>query len=125
MSQVTLVIGKKVNEYLAKGTGNPVFVYPVTGTPEALAAFKAAQASYYREDEDGTPLYFSGNVIAEKTELVQSNSGKFSIKVNLEERVAKSEDLRAGYKAKFEAIQDVLGLSKEEMKKLLLEQMMA
>lgn len=51
----------KFVNYYRKSGGQQVFVYAVTGTPEELAAYKAAQGTNYREssDEAKTPLFFA------------------------------------------------------------------
>lgn len=35
-----------------------VCIYTVTGTKKKLQEFKKAQAQYYRETEDGTPVFY-------------------------------------------------------------------
>ena len=47
-----------VNGVYVSKKGNDTFKYTVTGTPEELAALKAAKGVFYRENENGTPLLF-------------------------------------------------------------------
>ena len=46
---------KKIRSYVKPGSGNTVFVYGVTGTPEELAKYKEVQGANYKEDENGNP----------------------------------------------------------------------
>jgi len=55
---------KLSNYYRSAKTGQPVFVYVVTGTPEELAAYKAAKGTYYREDKDGNVLHFATRALS-------------------------------------------------------------
>lgn len=50
--------------YRSAKTGQPVFVYVVTGTPEEMEAFKTAKGSYYRTDETGNVLHFSPRALS-------------------------------------------------------------
>lgn len=56
--------------------GNTVFVYHASGKPEALAAYKDASGDYYREAEDGTPLWFTTRCIGQRGTLVITSKGK-------------------------------------------------
>jgi hypothetical protein len=67
-----------------------VFVHTVTGNKEQLAKYKTAQGEFYKEDPDGTVLWFttryqgdsvslnisakSGKVVADNTEQDKMNS---------------------------------------------------
>lgn len=55
--------------------GNPTFVYSVAGSKEDLASFKKAQGSYYREDEDKNPLWFTTRYIGEDGVLIVTSNG--------------------------------------------------
>ena len=55
---------KLSNYYRSQKTGQPVFVYTVTGSEEELAAFKTAKGSFYREDENGVALHFSSRALS-------------------------------------------------------------
>jgi hypothetical protein len=63
-----------VRTYRSK-KGTPTFVYSVSGTKEQLAAFKKAQGDYYREDESGTPLFFTTRYIGEEGTLMITSNG--------------------------------------------------
>lgn len=66
---------KLIRNYRAK-SGNVTFVYAVTGSTADLEAYKSAQGKFYREDEDGTPLWFTVNCIGKKGNLVITSKGK-------------------------------------------------
>ncbi len=55
--------------------GNPTFVYTVDGSKEQLDEFKKAQGDYYREDEDGKPLWFTTRYIGEEGMLMITSNG--------------------------------------------------
>jgi hypothetical protein len=55
--------------------GNPTFVYTVDGSKEQLDKFKKAQGDYYREDEDGKPLWFTTRYIGEEGMLMITSNG--------------------------------------------------
>jgi len=55
--------------------GNPTFVYSVEGSKENLASFKKAQGSYYREDDDKNPLWFTTRFIGETGTLIVTSNG--------------------------------------------------
>jgi len=65
---------KSIRTYRSKN-GNPTFVYGVDGSKEDLAAFKKAQGSYYREDENKVPLWFTTRYIGETGNLVVTSNG--------------------------------------------------
>jgi len=65
---------KSVRTYRSK-KGNPTFVYTVEGSKEDLASFKKSQGSYYREDEDGKPLWFTTRYIGEVGTLLITTNG--------------------------------------------------
>ena len=65
----------KLGSYRSK-KGNVVFRYAVTGSPEALAAYKEAQGDFYRENEDGTVLWFTTRFAGDRNELIITESGK-------------------------------------------------
>lgn len=55
----------KLNSYYRSAkTGQPVFVYFVTGTSEELESFKTAKGQYYRTDEAGNVLHFSPRALS-------------------------------------------------------------
>jgi len=65
---------KCIRTYRSKN-GNPTFVYSVEGSKEDLASFKKAQGSYYREDEDKNPLWFTTRYIGEVGNLIVTSNG--------------------------------------------------
>jgi hypothetical protein len=56
--------------------GNKVFVYAVSGTKEQLEKFKTASGEFYREAEDGTPLWFTTRSVGNRGELIITTNGK-------------------------------------------------
>ena len=56
--------------------GNTVFVYTVNAKPEEVEQYKTASGDYYRESEDGTPLWFTTRCIGQRGTLVISSKGK-------------------------------------------------
>lgn len=65
---------KLIRSYRSKN-GNPTFVYGVSGSEADLAAFKNAQGEYYREDEDGTPLWFTTRCVGQTGSLIITTNG--------------------------------------------------
>lgn len=63
------------NSYV-NNKGTQVFVYKVLGTPAQLEQYKQAQADFYREEEDGTALWFSTNFIGKKGHIIITTKGK-------------------------------------------------
>jgi hypothetical protein len=55
--------------------GNATFVYEVTGKSTDLDAYKTAQADYYRESEDGVPLWFTTRCIGKSGTLIITTNG--------------------------------------------------
>ena len=66
---------KLMRSYKSK-KGNTVFVYGVTGSPEQLVAFKKAQGENHREDEKGTPLWFTTRCVGQSGSLIITTNGK-------------------------------------------------
>lgn len=67
---------KKIRSYVKPGSGNTVFVYGVTGTPEELAKYKEVQGDNYKEDENGNPLFFTTNFAGDSCELIITQKNK-------------------------------------------------
>lgn len=65
---------KLVRSYRSKN-GNPTFVYGVTGNASDLDAFKTAQGDYYREDADGTALWFTTRCVGQTGSLIITTNG--------------------------------------------------
>jgi hypothetical protein len=55
--------------------GNPTFVYGVKGNTADLEAFKSAQGDYYREDDNGNPLWFTTRCIGNVGKLIITTNG--------------------------------------------------
>lgn len=66
---------KSIRSYTSP-KGNKVFVYSVSSTKEELAKYKAAQGDFYREAEDGTPLWFSTRSVGNSGKLIITTNGK-------------------------------------------------
>jgi hypothetical protein len=66
---------KLMRSYKSK-KGNTVFVYGVSGSPEQLEAFKKAQGENHREDENGTPLWFTTRCVGQSGTLIITTNGK-------------------------------------------------
>ena len=56
--------------------GNTVFVYSVKANNADTEAFKSASGDYYREEADGTPLWFTTRCIGQRGTLVITSKGK-------------------------------------------------
>lgn len=66
-----------LRNYRKAETGNMVYVYGVSGTPEQLEAFKEAQGDNYKVDEEtGAVLWFSTRYIGDAGQLSISRNGK-------------------------------------------------
>jgi hypothetical protein len=63
-----------VRSYRSKN-GNPVFVYSVTASEKDLKAFKKAQGDFYREDDNGTPLWFTTRCVGNHGKLIITTNG--------------------------------------------------
>lgn len=55
--------------------GNATFVYKVNANATDLESFKEAQGDYYREDTDGTPLWFTTRCIGKSGKLLITTNG--------------------------------------------------
>lgn len=56
--------------------GNTVFVYAVNAKGKDAEAYKSASGDFYREAEDGTPLWFTTRCIGNSGKLVITSKGK-------------------------------------------------
>jgi hypothetical protein len=65
---------KLIRSYRSKN-GNPTFVYGVSGKASDLEAFKSAQGDYYREDSDGSPLWFTTRCVGQTGKLIITTNG--------------------------------------------------
>jgi len=66
---------KLLRTYRAPKTGNPVFVYTVSGNEADLAAYEEAQGEHFRTDENGQPLWFTVRCIGDSGELIITSKG--------------------------------------------------
>ena len=55
--------------------GNSTFVYKVNANTADLAKFKEAQGDYYREDTDGSPLWFTTRCVGNTGSLIITTNG--------------------------------------------------
>ena len=55
--------------------GNVTFVYAVKGNPSDLQSFRDAQGDYYREDDNGNPLWFTTRCIGDTGKLIITSTG--------------------------------------------------
>ena len=71
-----------VNNYISKanaeGVRSPMFIYQLSGSAEAIEAFKAAKGEYYQEDEHGRPLYHTKRGFGNTGQIVVSADGKIN-----------------------------------------------
>lgn len=85
--------------YVKKETGNDVFVYIVTGTPEEMESFKAAQGSNYRVDQKtGDILWFNSRYVGETGKLLITSNNKVVADTSA---FAKAKSLSAQYGGNF------------------------
>ena len=72
------VTGTFIRNYKKQDTGNTVFVYKVTGSPEQLNAYEEAQGERYRVDEEtGHVLWFTTRYAGDKVDiLINTDNGK-------------------------------------------------
>lgn len=66
---------KLVRSYKSQ-KGNTVFVYAVNAKGKDAEAYKSASGDFYREAEDGTPLWFTTRCIGNTGKLVITSKGK-------------------------------------------------
>jgi hypothetical protein len=64
-----------VRSYTSK-KGNKTFVYAVSGNAETLAKFKDINGDNHREDEKGTPLWFTTRCIGKSGTLIITTNNK-------------------------------------------------
>lgn len=56
--------------------GNKTFVYNIKGTKAELAEYQTACGEFYREDENGVPLWFTTKCIGKTGKLLITTNGK-------------------------------------------------
>ena len=63
-----------IRSYRSKN-GNPTFVYSVKASGTDLAAFREAPGEYYREDDNGSPLWFTTRCVGQSGKLIITTNG--------------------------------------------------
>lgn len=66
----------KYNTVDKNGKGIVMFRYLVTGKPEELAQYKAAQGDFFRENEEGRAMFFTPNYNGDNITLGITSKGK-------------------------------------------------
>lgn len=86
--------------YVKKETGNNVFVYTVTGTPEEMESFKTAQGpkNYRVDPKTGDVLWFNSRYVGETGKLLITSNNKV---VADTAAFAKAQSLSAQYGGNF------------------------
>lgn len=56
-----------------------VFRYTVVGTPTELESYQTAQGGYYKETDEGAPLFFTLTYAGTAVNLVQTGNGNFIV----------------------------------------------
>ena len=122
---MALIVNRK-GSYVKNG--NPVFTGIVTSnTSDSAAAqaelddYKTSKGSFYREDEDGNPIYFSSTLFQSGSELVKTQRGQFTILRDLESEVLAVESFKNQQTGKIEAIRQYTGMSRAQMQQALLD----
>lgn len=75
MPPTIIMKGTLIRSYKSQN-GNDVFVYGVTGTEKELSEFKSAQSDFYREDEQGRPLWFTTRSAGSSSDMIITSKGK-------------------------------------------------
>ena len=65
---------KLIRSYRSKN-GNVTFVYAVSGSTQQVETYKEAQGEFYREDDAGTPLWFTTRCIGDNGKLLITTNG--------------------------------------------------
>ena len=52
--------------------------YTLSGTPEEIKAYKTAKGTFYRQTDDGKPLYFTSRPLSSETEYTMDKAGYLS-----------------------------------------------
>ncbi len=104
---------KLIRSYRSKA-GNATFVYGVTANGKDLEAFKNAQGEYYREDENGTPLWFTTRCVGDNGKLIITTNGNIVPDMSAFDQAA---SIAAQYGGNFgqelakQAAQSILGIN--------------
>lgn len=104
---------KLIRSYRSKN-GNATFVYGVSGNATDLDAYKVAQGDFYREDDSGTPLWFTTRCIGKGGKLLITTNGNIVPDMSAFDQMA---SLASQYGGDFgqalaqKAAQSILGVS--------------
>lgn len=113
-----ITIVKKVGEY--QRPSGAVFVYSIKGEKEEMAQYKKTLGDNYRED-NGVVLFYSRTPVSAGEELtLRSDATGYFVKQDLEAKTVRQQSAKENWEAKIQAMQSVLGLSKEEILKAVL-----
>ena len=94
--------------------GNATFVYKVNANSTDLDKFKEAQGDYYREDTDGSPLWFTTRCVGEVGTLIITTNGNLvpdMSKFDQAASIAKQYGGNFGEQLAQQAAQSILGIS--------------
>lgn len=75
VAQIIIIMKISLLRSYRSRNGNPTFVYAVSGSTSDLEAFKNAQGEYYREDDNGTPLWFTTRCVGNQGKLIVTTNG--------------------------------------------------
>lgn len=64
-----------IRSYRSKN-GNVTFVYGCKGNTETMEKYKELQGDFYREDDSGTPLWFTTRCIGDRGKLIITTNNK-------------------------------------------------
>lgn len=102
------------NSYVAKG-GSIRHNYTVIGTAEELADYKVKKGAFYTED-NGVPLYNSGNILDSGTELALRYDGSDYYPVrDLVEEAKTLEYTALKTRGSLEGLRQFSGMSKQQL----------
>jgi len=104
---------KLIRSYRSKN-GNATFVYGVSGNASDLDAYKVAQGDYYREDDSGTPLWFTTRCIGNSGKLIITTNGNIVPDMSAFDQAASLAEQYGGnfgQELAQQAAQSILGVS--------------
>ena len=102
-----------IRSYRSKN-GNATFVYGVKGNATDMEAFKEAQGDFYREDADGTALWFTTRCVGQAGKLIITTNGNVVPDMSAFDQAASlAEQYGGNFGAELakSAAQAILGLS--------------
>lgn len=119
---MSLKIKAKNNQYAKQGTGRAVFNYTIDGTAEELEAYKKAQGSNYKENENGEALFFSTRPLSTGEEIVPNRAGtNYGVRRDLEVVAIEREINVEKEMAKHDALRRILGMSESQYKEKMMK----